>query len=63
MQGLSCNSGLLCMYSVEEAINVLAEVGYQAIDISLEVAQPPLLADSRAAHESSGRLKGQKAGP
>ncbi len=40
MQGLSCNSGLLCMYSVEEAIDVLAEVGYQAIDIGLEVAPP-----------------------
>lgn len=40
MKGLSCNSGLLHKYSVEEAIDVLAEQGYQAIDISLELAPP-----------------------
>ena len=40
MKGLSCNSGLLCKYSTEEAINILAEHGYQAIDISLEIAPP-----------------------
>ena len=37
---LSCNSGLLSRFSVEKAIGVLAEAGYQAIDISLEVAPP-----------------------
>ncbi len=40
MKGLSCNSGLLCKYSTEEAINILAEHGYQAIDMSLEIAPP-----------------------
>lgn len=40
MKGLSCNSGLLCKYSTEEAINILAEHGYQGIDISLEIAPP-----------------------
>ena len=42
MKGLSCNSGLLSMFSVEKAIDMLAELGYQAIDISLEVAPPYL---------------------
>ena len=40
MKGLSCNSGLLHTYSVEESIDILAEHGYQAIDISLELAPP-----------------------
>jgi sugar phosphate isomerase/epimerase len=40
MQGLSCNSGLLSQFTVEQAMDVLAEQGYQAIDISLEVAPP-----------------------
>lgn len=42
MKGLSFNSGLLGMFSVEQAIEILAEHGYQAIDISLEV-DPPFL--------------------
>jgi sugar phosphate isomerase/epimerase len=40
MKGLSCNSGLLHTYSVEQAIDILVECGYQAIDISLELAPP-----------------------
>ena len=40
MKGLSCNSGLLCKFSTEEAINILAAHGYQGIDISLEIAPP-----------------------
>ena len=40
MKGLSCNSGLLHTYSVEESIDILADQGYQAIDISLELAPP-----------------------
>ena len=40
MKGLSCNSGLLHEYSVEQAMDILAEHGYQAIDISLELAPP-----------------------
>ena len=42
MKGLSFNSGLLGMFGVEQAIEILAEHGYQAIDISLEV-DPPFL--------------------
>ena len=40
IKGLSCNSGLLSAFGVEEAIDILAESGYQAIDISLELAPP-----------------------
>jgi len=40
MKGLSCNSGLLHEYSVEQAMDILAEHGYRAIDISLELAPP-----------------------
>jgi sugar phosphate isomerase/epimerase len=40
MKGLSCNSGLLGSYNVFEAMDLLTEHGYQAIDISLEVAPP-----------------------
>ena len=40
MKGLSCNSGLLHTYTVEESIDILARQGYQAIDISLELAPP-----------------------
>jgi len=42
MKGLSCNSGFLSLDSlgVEQAIGLLAELGYQAIDISLEVSPP-----------------------
>ena len=52
MKGLSCNSGLLHTYSVEESIDILAGQGYQAIDISLELA-PPFLPPPRP-HMSSG---------
>lgn len=52
MKGLSCNSGLLHTYSVEQAIDILVEHGYQAIDISLELA-PPFLPPPRP-HMSSG---------
>lgn len=40
MKGLSCNSGLLSQFPVEQAIDILAEHDYQAIDISLEKAPP-----------------------
>lgn len=40
MRGLGCNSMLLSMLPIEQAIDLLAELGYQAIDISLEVAPP-----------------------
>jgi inosose dehydratase len=40
MKGLSCNSGLLHTYSVEQSMDILVEHGYQAIDISLELAPP-----------------------
>jgi sugar phosphate isomerase/epimerase len=52
MKGLSCNSGLLHMYSVEQSIDVLADQGYQAIDISLELA-PPFLPPPKP-HMDSG---------
>ena len=39
-KGLSCNSGLLGNVPVEQAIDLLAQEGYQAIDISLELAPP-----------------------
>lgn len=44
MKGLSCNSALLSLagLNVEESIDLLAELDYQAIDISLE-ADPPFL--------------------
>ena len=40
MKGLSCNSGLLSRFPIEQAIDILAEHEYQAIDISLEKAPP-----------------------
>ena len=40
MKGISCNSNLLSDLPVEQAIDVLAEYGYEAIDICLEIAPP-----------------------
>ena len=40
MKGISCNSNLLSDLPVEQAIDVLAEHGYGAIDICLEIAPP-----------------------
>lgn len=40
MKGLSCNSNLLCEMPVVEAIDVLAEEGYQAVDVCMEIAPP-----------------------
>ena len=40
MKGISCNSNLLSDLPVEQAINVLAEYGYDAIDVCLELAPP-----------------------
>lgn len=40
MKGLSCNSSLLSQFSIQQAIDILAEHDYQAIDISLEKAPP-----------------------
>ena len=40
MHGISCNSNILSHLPVEQAIDVLAEHGYDAIDICLEVVPP-----------------------
>ena len=40
VKGLSCNSNILSAVRIEEAIRVVAELGYQAIDINLEVSPP-----------------------
>ncbi len=40
MKGLSCNSNILSAFRIEEAIRVVAELGYQAIDINLEISPP-----------------------
>ena len=40
MKGISCNSNLLSDLPIEQAINVLAEHGYDAIDICMELAPP-----------------------
>lgn len=40
MKGLSCNSNILSVFSLEQAIEVVAELGYQAIDINLELSPP-----------------------
>lgn len=40
MKGISCNSNLLSNVPVEQAIDQLAEHGYDAIDICMELAPP-----------------------
>lgn len=40
MKGISCNSNLLSDLPVDQAIDTLAEYGYEAIDICLEIAPP-----------------------
>lgn len=40
MKGISCNSNLLSDLSIDQAINVLARYGYDAIDVCLELAPP-----------------------
>ena len=40
MKGLSCNSNILSELPVERAIDVLAERGYHAIDICMEITPP-----------------------
>lgn len=40
MKGISCNSNLLSDLPVEQAMDVLGEHGYAAIDICLEIAPP-----------------------
>lgn len=40
MRGISCNSNLLSHLPVEEAIDALAEFGYDGIDVCLELAPP-----------------------
>ena len=42
MKGLCCNSGLLSHVGIEEAIDILAEEGYQGVEVSLEL-DPPFL--------------------
>lgn len=42
MQGLSCNSALLARWDVVESMRILADQGFQAIDVSLEL-EPPFL--------------------
>ena len=58
MRGLSCNSGLLHTYSVEQSIDILADQGYQAIDISLELA-PPFIPPPKP-HMDSGAAAGRR---
>ena len=41
MKGLSCNSSLLSHEPIEQAIDMLAEHGYAAVDVSAEL-QPPV---------------------
>ncbi len=64
MKGLSCNSGLLSQFSIEQAIDILAELDYQAIDISLEKAPPflpppPPHMSPRAGAEETRRVRKQ----
>ena len=40
MKGISCNSNVLSNMPVEQAIDALAEHGYDAIDVCLELAPP-----------------------
>ena len=40
MKGISCNSNLLSDLPLEQAIDVLAEYGYHAVDICMEIAPP-----------------------
>ena len=40
MKGLSCNSNVLSDVKTEQAIDILADLGYDAIDISLELVPP-----------------------
>ena len=40
MKGLSCNSNVLSDLPVEDAIAVLSQYGYDAIDVCLELAPP-----------------------
>ncbi|MCH2203883.1 MAG: sugar phosphate isomerase/epimerase [Fuerstiella sp.] len=40
MKGLSCNSNILSEFPVEQAIDLLAGYGYDAIDICMEIAPP-----------------------
>ena len=42
MPGLSCNSALLARWDVVESMRLLADQGFQAIDVSLEL-EPPFL--------------------
>jgi len=62
MKGLSCNSGLLNQFPIEQAIDILAEHDYQAIDISLEKAPPflpppPPHMSPRAGAEERSRVR------
>ncbi len=69
MKGTSCNSNLLADLPVERAIDVLAEYGYDAIDICLELAPPfvpvptpHMSPDDDAATRRRVRESAQKAG-
>ena len=69
MKGISCNSNILFDLPVEEAIDVLAEHGYDAIDVCMEIAPPfypipkPHLSPSDDAKKRDGvRIRAEQAG-
>ena len=61
MKGISCNSNLLSDLPVEQAMDVLGEHGYAAIDICLEIA-PPLRSDTCPAPQPPRRVRQARAG-
>ena len=69
MKGISCNSNLLSDLPVEQAMDVLGEHGYAAIDICLEIAPPfvpvptpHLSPDDGAARRDRVRKRSEEAG-
>ena len=59
MKGISCNSNFLSDMPVEEAIYLLAECGYHAIDISLELEPPfnPVPAPHMSPYDNKSKRK------
>ena len=69
MKGISCNSNLLSDLPVEQAMDVLGEHGYAAIDICLEIAPPfvpvptpHLSPEDRAVKRDRVRKRAEEAG-
>ena len=69
MKGISCNSNLLSELPVEQAIDLLAEHGCDAIDICMELAPPfcpvptpHMSPDDDAARRKAVRRRAQQAG-